>query len=309
MMLENLNKFLSASAIGKFYLLSLGIITDARYNKYEIYLNAVYSGTNVILMAATVISYFQSKESIYKFMAISSFLSVYMSFIIRITVRKNRETVLQLVSNLSEKDEFFAETVNVNMTRIMSKEFLPHLVPQYVMVGIMGSIPFLAFLVKSPLDYNDPDIYFLPYIFHYWKVSSALECSLLLSLQMVMCFPILLVSYTGLTFFCYVLAHMEAHLQQINLQFSQIISEHTRMKMYRNFLTGLRNAARGNLYNLANHMRMSYLLLKMVSRETDHKKRLSTASNQMLLLWKKENLEKFTEDFIKLVKYHQYLHK
>lgn len=260
------------------------MIIDERYKKYELCSNILWNGMTSIFLMGMVISYFQTTLNAYKLMIASVFLSSLTIIVIRIFIRMERKVFIELICNLITKTEFSKETVHFNRMKIMNRIFSPSLISFGVLMLLITAIPLFVFFTKEPFDYNDPDIYFLPYLFHYWRISSGVEYIALQFLQILMGFPIMLFGYVQTMFICYTCANMEAHLVEMNLEFQKIISAH-KAQLF------ISDKYRKNQRILGNCINPLSLLWKT---ET---------------LWKKKADQRFIKDFNHLIRHHQYLRK
>lgn len=215
----------------KLYCFTNGMILDEKYEKYEIYLFSAVMTNSSILIFGLLHGVWRATTIVLRLQIFSVFLCVFSVFLFKICARIHKKRVFNMISKISKDSNFNGTGILTKVNLKMKTNFLSLLAIMFGTFFALFNATFLFFLVKTEINYNDPDFYVVPYMFKYFDINSFKGYLAFLWLQTILLFPEM-VAYSSLcVFMCYVVASLEVSVDEFSAYASNAIFSISRVGM------------------------------------------------------------------------------
>lgn len=201
------------------YLLSVGIISNEKYRKYENLLFAILTTHNVLLIFCLISAFLHAEKDIYKAQVMAVIICMVFAFFLRTLSRIQRDVLIRLKTKLEEE----VSSVQSDTERFLLKKYFSVLISLLVTGALSFFTPLSFFVTGGELDYNDPALNAIPLLYKFWEITTFRQCILLLATQTAACFPDVIMFFAFDIFVASIMANLRAHVAEMEFRFRSVL--------------------------------------------------------------------------------------
>lgn len=206
------------------HLTVLGIFENRKYENYEKYLSALMIAADIVIFVSFIIVFPQAEQFVHQCSIITTMLGAFVFCLHRSIAISRKEQLLRIIKTLRSDPPWFSENrIKINTDAHLSNNFYPVIEKIFVFLIITGIVPFMHLLNNDNIDYNDPALYVIPYLYHFRDVHSFGEFALLQLLQCITIGHFALIYFSFVGTINYVICNIKAHIAELNSQIDNLI--------------------------------------------------------------------------------------
>lgn len=307
-------KVLTANFVSKLYLLVTGIIIKED-NKRQSYLFVFWCMSNTFMIFGLILAFQHADTLRFKVPIIGLLITTVFFFLLRIRIKTDENNLMNLIFELCEREPYQLEaSVKTNTIRKMKNVYFPLFgISVAFCIGLVIS-PCLCFLTKAELDYEDTDMYLLPYFFFYIKAADFSEFAFVTFLEFIVYYPVVIYYVYTVIFFSYVAANLEAQVQSIGEEFKNSLNMYLQMEKERISIMQLENEEKPQDTKIITKLQEviqqnMFEIIPADIRGKSHFTKNNHITLDKLLFHRRQNYRFMMQRFAKLVQYQQYLNR
>lgn len=206
--------------------LSIGVIANEKYQKYELNLRIFLFTLDFVTIASALRGFLISQTFAYKCVTFGVSIAEITFSTHRIIGCWKRKRLRRLIYDFQNIPSYIGTNeIEINMRKDLREFLIPCMKIIAFNLTLMGIIPYATILFEENIDYNDPGLYLLPYLYHFWNINSLTDFLCLMLLQNMAVGSITALYYTFIVVANFTLSNIKAQVIELNIQLNKLIDE------------------------------------------------------------------------------------
>lgn len=197
------------------FYLSNGLIPDIKYQTYEIYLFILVLINDIVLIGGLSTAFWNATNVMYKTQIGAALCGIFYQLWFKVLAHTNKTHIINISDTLNENSKFGMTDFLAKTYHNVKVKYFPLMMLTLFFISVGFGVTFLRFLIDLNIDYNEPDVYVIPFLFKFRSIDTFGEYLIILSLQMIFFAPEIIAYMSTIVYVCFILANLEVHIQEI----------------------------------------------------------------------------------------------